>query len=189
MKTFSLFASCEADSEDVGKAFKFGERPPFGPNTPNRLLKLLGDQKEIFLTGRRCEFQGLGVGAFSYYRRVVENQKVRILDEIIKVATKIGQNGAIVPLEAAKKENQFTKSISMVKEAIRQALLINGHNPLTLLHKALSDGLHDRSDEHCLQLAHDIRVVLAELSERLSQALRDEAELNTAVSRLMKVKE
>jgi hypothetical protein len=95
----------------------------------------------------------------------------------------------IVSLEAAKSENQFTKSISMVKEAIPQALLINGHNPLTLLHKALSDGLHDRSDERCLQLAHDIRVVLADPSERISQSLKGEAELNTAVSKLMKVKD
>jgi hypothetical protein len=86
-KTFSLFAKCAADSEDFGTAFKYGERPPFGPNTPNRLLSLLGDQKDVFLKGKRCEFQGLGIGAFSYYRRVVENQKSRILDEIIKVAT------------------------------------------------------------------------------------------------------
>jgi hypothetical protein len=75
-----------------------------------------------------------------------------------------------------------------VKGAIPQTLLINGHNPLTLLHTALSSGLHEQSDERCLELAHDIRVVLAELSERLSQALKDEAELNAAVTRLLQAK-
>jgi hypothetical protein len=69
-----------------------------------------------------------------------------------------------------------------------QALLINGHNPLTLLHSALSDGLHDQTDEHCLEIASSVRVVLGELSERLSQALKDEAELNNALSKLMNVK-
>jgi hypothetical protein len=54
-----------------------------------------------------------------------------------------------------------------------------------LLHSALSDGLHQRSDEQCLEIASSIRVVLAELSERLAQALKDEAELNKALSRLM----
>jgi len=49
----------------------------------------------------------------------------------------------------------------------------------------LSDGLHLRSDEHCLEIASSIRVILAELSERLAQALKDEAELNKALSRLM----
>jgi hypothetical protein len=45
--------------------------------------------------------------------------------------------------------------------------------------------LHNGTDEECLELAQDIRVVLTELAERISQALKDEAELNTAVSRLM----
>ena len=68
-----------------------------------------------------------------------------------------------------------------------QSLLIGGHyNPLTLLHKALSVGLHEQTDAYCLELAHDIRLVLGELAERLSSALKDEAELNEAVARLGK---
>ena len=66
------------------------------------------------------------------------------------------------------------------------SLLVNGHNPLALLHTALSDGLHDKSDEQCLQIAGDVRLVLGELSERLAQALKDEAELNHALARLAK---
>jgi hypothetical protein len=66
-----------------------------------------------------------------------------------------------------------------------QILLINGHNPLTLLHSALSGGLHDQSDEECLALATSIRVIMTELAERLGQALKDEAELNAAVSQLL----
>lgn len=76
-----------------------------------------------------------------------------------------------------------------VKDAIPQNLLIKGHNPLTLLHSALSDGLHARDDDRCLELAHDIRIVLAELSERLGQALKDDEEILNAVSRLMTSRE
>jgi hypothetical protein len=68
-------------------------------------------------------------------------------------------------------------------------LLINGHNPLTLLYSALSIGIHEQTDEKCLELAHDVRVVLIELSERFGQALKDEAELDSAVSRLMKARQ
>jgi hypothetical protein len=105
------------------------------------------------------------------------------LDEIIKVAKKISPE-MVAPLELAKQEQQFSKAVNSVKDAIPQALLINGQNPLTLLHSALSEGLHAKSDEQCLELAHDVRLVLAELAERLGQALKDEAELNTAISRL-----
>jgi hypothetical protein len=41
------------------------------------------------------------------------------------------------------------------------------------------------TDEECLGLAQDARIVLAELADRLSQVLKDEAELKTAVGRLL----
>ncbi len=56
-----------------------------------------------------------------------------------------------------------------------------GTTPLSLLHSALSDGLHDRSDEECLQIAQEIRVLLTELAEQ-------DAELTQAVSRLLQRK-
>ncbi len=185
-KHFSLAVQLLADDES-GTAYKYGENPPFGPVTPTRLLTLLGDQRETFLKGRRCENQGLGIGAFAYYRRVVEHQKTRIIEEIIRVATKIGASEEMISaLDQAKSENQFSKSVSLVKTAIPQALLINGHNPLTLLHNALSDGLHAQTDEKCLEIAQAIRIVLADLSDRLGQALKDEAELGKAISTLLK---
>lgn len=169
-----------------GDAIKFGEIPPFGPPTPARLIKLIGPDRDAFLSGRRCENQGLGIGAFVYYRRVVENQKVRILQEIRKVAIKVGaKSAAIKILEDAEKEVQFTKAMEMAKPGLPESLLIDGHNPLGLLHSALSEGVHAMSDEECLRLAGSIRVVLGELSERIAQALKDEVELKNALTTLM----
>jgi hypothetical protein len=45
--------------------------------------------------------------------------------------------------------------------------------------------LHEKTDTECLELAKSIRVVLTELADRISQALKDEAELISAVSRLL----
>ena len=83
-------------------------------------------------------------------------------------------------------QHQFLNALESVKDVIPQGLLINGHNPMTLLHSALSEGMHALTDEECLQYAHDVRVVLAELTERMGQALKDEAELSAAVARLTK---
>lgn len=165
---------------------KIGEVPPYGPPTPSGMIKLVGPDRDLFLKGRQCETQGLGIGAFSYYRRVVENQKSRILGKIADVATKSRLSSDVVDkIKAAQKETQFTKAVDMVKDIIPANLMIRGHNPLSLLHSALSEGLHDRDDELCLEAAHDIRVVLAELSERITQALKDEKELNDSLSRLI----
>jgi hypothetical protein len=160
--------------------------PAFGPPVSPKLIKLIGGDREMFLKGRRCENQGLGVSAFVYYRRVLENQRVRILREIIKVCEKVGvSQDHIVTLRAAEAETRFSESLHMAKDVFPQALLIDGHSPLLLLHCALSEGLHAMSDEECLELASSVRVVLAELSDRMSQALKDEKDLTSAVSHLL----
>lgn len=106
-----------------------------------------------------------------------------------RVAAKLGADAETIKLfDKARNETQFSKAVDDIKAAIPQALSIQGHNPLTLLHKALSEGIHAQSDEECLEVATSIRVVLTELAERISQALKDEAQLKNAVSRLLKPK-
>lgn len=191
-ETSKVFAIAVAvfEGEKIGRAFKFGEFPTFGPPTPSKLIELIGPDKEIFLMGRRCENQGLGIGALVYYRRVVENQKNRIFDKIIQVAQKIlAKDELIKELEEAKKETQFSKAVESIKQALPESLRINTYNPLTLLHGALSEGVHNKSDQECLDIAQSIRIVLGELASRLAQALKDEEELKNAISRLIKRKE
>lgn len=188
-KTFSLAAKVAVDAKPQGECYKFGELPTYGPPVSPKLIKLIGPDRDEFLKGRRCENQGLGVGAFIYYRRVVENQKNRILGEIIKVSEKIGAStDKIEKLKSAVAETQFSKALNMAKDAMPESLLINGHSPILLLHSALSEGVHALTDEQCLDLAGSVRVVLGELSDRLSQALKDEAELTKALSTLMSKK-
>ena len=188
-KIYSLAVKLDGDEESKGVCYKFGELPTFGPPVSSKLIKLIGPDRDEFLKGRRCENQGLGVGAFIYYRRVVEKQKNRIIEEIIKVSEKIGASKEKIELlKAAVLETQFTRALEMAKDSMPESLLINGHSPILLLHRALSEGVHDLTDEQCLDIAGSIRVVLGELSDRLSQALKDETELSKALSSLMKKK-
>jgi hypothetical protein len=174
------------EGESDGTVVKYGELPAFGPPTSSKVISLIGPDRDSYLKGRQAENRGLGIGAFAYYRRVVENQKNRLLDEIIRVAERTKAPRATIELlSSAKDETQFSRAVEMVKDAIPPTMLIDGHNPLTLLHSALSQGLHAQSDEECLALAGSIRVVLEELAERASTALKDHAELRTALGRLM----
>ena len=187
IKTYALRSHFMGADRENPCWFKFGERPRFGPPVSRRLNALIEPERELFLKGRRCEMQGLGIGAFSYYRRMVEGLKNRLLDKIISVCKRLpSSDGIVQELEKAKAEFQFSKAIEGVHEAIPQVLLINGHaNPLTLLHGALSAGIHNHTDDECLAMATDIRVVLTELAERLANALKDDKEVTSAVSRLL----
>lgn len=191
VKRFALFASFPQDiSENVVEVRKLGELPSFGPPTPGRLLTLLDNEKDYFVKGRNAENQGMGIAAFAYYRRVVENKKAEIIDRIIQVARTIHASSEMIQdLQRAKNETQFSKAIAEIKHGIPQALLIKGHNPLTLLHNALSDGLHGQDDGHCLELASSIRVVLVELVERMAAALKEDKDLTEAVSKLIHLKD
>jgi hypothetical protein len=172
--------------ENQGVAYKLGEIPAFGPPIPARVITMVGPERELFIRGRRSENQGLGIGAFAYYRRVVESQWRRLVEEVLRVARRVGSpETTIKALEKAQTETQFSKAVDDVKDAMPTVLRIDDHNPLTLLHKALSEGLHDRSDADCLELAASIRVVLYELADRIGQALKEEKELKDALGRLL----
>lgn len=188
-KVFALEIKRSAYAEGgmTFEVIKFGEQPSFGPPIPAKAMTLVGPDREAFLKGRRAESMGLGVGAFAYYRRVIENQKGRIFDEFIRVlrATLPG-DPVIDDLERAKGETQFSKSFHAIKHAIPTSLLINGQNPISLLHTALSEGIHALADEECLEYASAIRTILFETSDRLASAMSDDREVSRAISLLTK---
>jgi hypothetical protein len=49
--------------------------------------------------------------------------------------------------------------------------------PLLLLHDALSEGIHEYTDAECLELATAIRLILTDLSEKISMTLKEKAEI------------
>ena len=171
--------------DETSVIVKIGQFPPFGPYTSARLLRLIQPDAELFKKGRRAEAHGLGIGAYSYYRRVVERQKNRLLDGIIAVGKLYSAPADVIAkLEAAKGQHQFKQAMDDVKDAIPDVLKIDGHNPLMLLHRATSKGIHEMEDDECLARAHDVRLVLIALAERISAVTKSDAELKSAVGRL-----
>jgi hypothetical protein len=190
-KEYALRLQVKAvEDETATEITKLGEWPAWIARVPSRVFKLMGDDRELFLKGRRAESQDLGIGAFSYYRRVLERQKAALIDKIVAAARRTNAPLEVIGrLERARDAWEFTRAVDEIKEAIPENLRIRGHNPLVLLHRALSKGIHARSDEECLQLAANIRVVLCELADRIGVALRDEEELIAAVTDLLRATE
>ena len=152
----------------------------------NQELSLLGGERAEFFKGLNCERSGLGAAAFLYYRRVVEKRRNKIFDQIIKVLKDSPHtyDELIQELQSAKSEGQFVNSINKIKAAFPDSLLISGENPLKLLYSALSVGVHELSDEDCLEYAEDVRVVLLAMSERIDMLLSESKNINGAIKRL-----
>jgi len=169
-------------------AIKLGELPPFGPiPSPKliKLIKLVKPDRALFEIGQRAKAEGMGIGAFAYYRRVVENHRTALFDKLILAAERLNINANVIEALRKDRDNwQFSQSLDQLKVVMPERLKVKGHNPLALLHRAISHDLHRESDEMCLEAARDIRVVLTYLAEQLDEVLRDQSELEKTVSRL-----
>jgi hypothetical protein len=141
-KTYAVFF--DDSKAGITLAYKFGEHPAFGPALPARVRKLLESDAELFRKAWNAEKLGFGIAAATYYRRVVEKHKQQIFDKIIEVARNENFDPAkIQELEKARDNNSFSRSLEAVKDAIPPSLKIMGdHNPLSILHDSLSDGVH-----------------------------------------------
>src|SRR5260221_628788 len=51
-------------------AFKFGEYPDYGSLLPAKVLRLVQSDADLFKKAWKAEKLGLGIGAFTYYRRI-----------------------------------------------------------------------------------------------------------------------
>jgi hypothetical protein len=184
-KWFSLLTLKTKDGCS-GYAIKLGEWPKFGEQVPQQVLSLIEPDSELFLKGKESEDLGFGIGAFDYFRRVVENQWQRLLDEIMKVLIHLEKPKETIELfKKAKSQTRFDDAITCIKDKMPESLLIAGRqNPLVLLNKILKDGYRVLSDNECLIRAKSIRLILCQFSEKLAAAMKENPELSGALTEL-----
>jgi len=64
-------------------------------------------------------------------------------------------------------------------------LLIDGHNPLLLLHDLLSEGIHQLDDHDCLERAQEAEVILCEIADRMQIALTERKTVKAAITNIL----
>lgn len=140
---------------------KVGQMPPWEISPDTSLTKLLGERADYYRKALVCESQSYGIGAFSYYRRIVEE----IIDDLLMEISELVEGDeekekfkAVV--EAAKKTRVTQDKIALVKDVLPNSLRPGGMNPLSVLHEVLSEGLHARSDSDCMELSSNVRKIL-----------------------------
>lgn len=172
-------------SSGKGEALKIGEYPPTVPETSRATLALVEEHKDVYFKGRRAENQNLGMGAYAYYRRIVEELRGKLFDALIETGKRLRVDPQVLKtLGDAREERQFRKSLEMAKDVLPASLLVDNHNPLAVLHEATSKGLHELTDVECMARARVIRLVLIALAERHRAVLREELELRQAIGQL-----
>ena len=187
-KVFVVRAERDPESA-AGPCTKIYQEPAFGNPIPKRLFHIIGEtNRESFLQARRAIARGLGIGAYSYYRRIVENTKFDLVASVLEVARATNASAQqIKSLENAQAERQFSKAMETLRDTstIPAVLLIDGHNPLAVLHDLLSEGIHELSDEDCLERAQHAEILLCEIADRMHIALTERKAVKEAITSVM----
>lgn len=155
---------------DPKKTFlmKVGQYPAWEIHGEPNVEKLLGQHSGYFKKGLICESQGYGIAAFAYYRRIVEEIIDELLEEITDLISGQDQSEYLVALEKTKKTIVAQEKIALVKDMLPPILRPDGMNPLSVLHSTLSEGLHSKPDDECLEVAMAAREILVFLVNQVA---------------------
>lgn len=168
---FERFFFLRFDSQRTS-VMKVGQFPAWEVAGNTEVERLLGEHSDYFKKGLISESQGYGIGAFGYYRRIVEEIIDQLLDEVSELFSEEEKQRYQEALAATKKTIVTQEKIDIVKDILPPILRPQGMNPLSVLHSALSEGLHAESDEACLTYAETVREVLVFLVDQVAASKR-----------------
>jgi hypothetical protein len=147
---------------------KVGQYPAWEIQGDAEFKRHLGEHAEYYKKGLACESQSCGLGAFGYYRRIVEQKIDEFLHEIAEFMGGDELEKFQGALERTKQMTVAEEKIDLVKDLLPRTLQPDGTNPLSVLHGALIDGSHAGTDEECLIQAAIIREVLVFLVKQVA---------------------
>lgn len=175
----------EANYEE-GWIRKVGQLPMWVPTISKEIKEELGDDAELYQKALRNMAEGYGIGACSYFRRLVEkyiNPLLQLLHDMKK------EQGAepedLSAIQETIRAKDFTAKTRFAADIAPASLMVQGHNPLKEIHERLSVGLHNIDEETANQYAMVIRSGLEFTIKRLR---REYEERKAYVEELKKIR-
>lgn len=158
-------------SKPDGKVYfaKVGQSPPFEISPDPELTKYLTDEdKENYKKALMCKSQNYGMGAYAYLRRIIQNEILRIVDDLSKIDR--NESAEIRTLLANyEKDHQMEKLISAIGDYLPNSFKEVDDNPIKFLYKQLSGGIHEFTEDECSKFAESIDIVLKFVIKRLNE--------------------
>ena len=147
---------------------KCGEWPSLAPRVSKEILEVFPDDAELLKKAVCCLRDGFGIGAFAYFRQVLEPHILLLVDKIAEQAKEQGDETTLSKIAKLQDNSPMSDKIEEAKKALPVYLNVNGFNPLGTLYKVLSEGIHNQTDEDCLQKANDLYASLCFLVKTLA---------------------
>lgn len=148
---------------------KIGEWPSLSPRIDRAIKDTFPESADLLKKGMACLKEGYGVGAFAYFRQVLENHIESLLKAVEDYANETNDAKIVEKIADLRKESQMSKKIAIAKDALPAILMVNGQNPLGTIYGCLSEDIHRGTDEECLEKAQIIYTSMAFILGTLAQ--------------------
>ncbi|WP_204346675.1 hypothetical protein [Psychroserpens algicola] len=148
---------------------KVGQYPPFEITPEKYLLNyFIKEDKENYKKALLLLSQSFGIGAFSYLRRIVENEIIRIIEDLSNLD--FPESNQIKDLlETYSKNHQMANLIEGINDYLPNTLKSIGNNPIKVLYSQLSGGIHSFSEDECLEKAQLIDTLLKFVIRKINE--------------------
>lgn len=148
---------------------KVGSNPPIKVQ-PNKLVSKYFDREtnRWYFKGLNCINENYGIGAYAYFRRIIEKELIHIIESIKELPS--SHKSEIEKLLKAHKENPTITTIyENIFEHLPHSLKVLGNNPIKLLYKETSDGLHSLKDDECLKKSEAVQKILEFTIQKINE--------------------
>src|SRR5580698_5891993 len=158
---------------------KIGQFPALSIDIPKALEKNLGTgHAALYKKALINRNEGYGLGAVSYMRRVVEDKTEELIEVVAQLAESHGIDPKIVQqIRGAKDEKTtYDNKLKIASTVLPSSLMIDGVNPLGVLFGLVSAGLHDLTEEQCIEIADETKSVFEYTFTRLRAEITERKE-------------
>ena len=127
--------------------------------------------------------ENYGIGAFAYFRRIIEAELINIIEEIQKLP-----DANSVEIQKLLDQHNESPKVSTIYENIFQylpnSLKVLGNNPVILLYKQTSEGLHSLSEDECLERSRNILQLLNFVIRKINEENSEIRQMKETIKRL-----
>ncbi|MDR2711444.1 MAG: hypothetical protein LBB65_09045 [Burkholderiales bacterium] len=163
---------------------KCGELPRLKLVRNKTLQRFLKEDADNYEKATICLHHGYGVGAFAYFRRVVEKNIDRLLDLVQQDAQSSGDQPTLDAIAELRRNPLMRERIEIANSVLPSHLKPDGLNPLGRLYQVLSEGVHSLSEAECLAKATDTLECLTFLVSELASREKHRARFKSTVGSL-----
>ena len=118
---------------------------------------------------------GYGLGAHSYFRRLIEDTTNEMLELVATALEETGSDeGLVKQVRAAKEGKAYQDKVKFIADVLPRHLRPGDINPFSLLHDLLSEGLHNLSEEQCIEIVDGMNNVLTYVYKELKAHAKEQ---------------